>query len=52
MAGAEDPKVQSMVVRFPVAIHARLKERAAEEDLTMAQLIRKIVREYLEKAKS
>lgn len=41
--------MQSMVVRFPRAIHARLKELAAEEDLKMAQLIRKIVRQYLEK---
>jgi hypothetical protein len=40
-----------MVIRFPVDIHASLKERASEEDLTMAQLVRKAVREYLEAAK-
>ncbi len=42
---------QSMVVRLPVEIHTSLKERADAEDLTMAQLIRKAIREYLEAAK-
>ena len=40
-----------MVIRLPVDLHASLKERAADEDLTMAQLIRKVIRQYLEGAK-
>jgi predicted HicB family RNase H-like nuclease len=39
--------VQSMVVRLPVDLHQEAKRRASEEDLSLAQVIRRALRAYL-----
>ena len=43
-----DPNVQHLVVRLPVTIHEELKAKAVEEDLSVAQVVRRAVKRYLE----
>ncbi len=40
--------IQPLVVRMPLDLHQAVKERAQEDDLTMAQLVRHAVRNYLD----
>ena len=40
-------EVQPLVVRLPVDMHAELKERARDDDLSMSQVVRRAIREYL-----
>jgi predicted transcriptional regulator len=44
------PETRELVVRLPADLHARLKERAEEEDRSTAATIRVALRRYLEKA--
>jgi predicted HicB family RNase H-like nuclease len=43
-----NPDVQAMLIRMPKALHAAAKKRAEEEDLTLVQLVRRAIRQYLE----
>jgi predicted HicB family RNase H-like nuclease len=38
----------NVAIRFPIELHERSKKRAAAEDLSLSQLIRKLLRDYLE----
>jgi predicted DNA-binding protein len=40
-------KMEQVLVRMPPDLHRRLKERAAEDERTMAQAVRYAVRLYL-----
>ncbi len=46
---AEDPRssVQPLIVRLPSELHTAIKERAASDDLSMSQLVRRALRDYL-----
>jgi predicted HicB family RNase H-like nuclease len=39
--------VQSMVVRLPVELHQEAKQRASDEDMSLAQIIRRALKQYL-----
>ncbi len=45
-------EVQSLVVRLPAEMHAELKARSQEDDLTMSQVVRRAVKEYLNSQRS
>jgi len=49
-AKGPDPKqeLQPVVIRLPVEMHQQLKDRAAEEERTMAQTVRRALKRYLE----
>lgn len=40
-------EVQPLVVRLPADMHAKLKERARDDDLSMSQVVRRAIRQYL-----
>lgn len=40
-----------MVIEIPDELHARLKRQAHAEDRPLAQIVRELVKEYLEKKK-
>lgn len=40
-------QLKQVLVRMPDDLHEAIKDRAASEDLSMAQAIRRAVREYL-----
>ena len=39
--------VVNVAIRFPTDLHEQVKRRAAEEDLSLAQLLRRLARNYL-----
>jgi hypothetical protein len=47
----EERGIQPLVVRMPLDLHQAVKERAQEDDLTMAQLVRHAVRDYLDQGR-
>jgi predicted DNA-binding protein len=51
MADTDRPRnSQQVVIQMPPELHQQIKNRAAHEDLSMAQTIRRAIREYLEPA--
>lgn len=42
------PVFQQVIVRMPPELHQAIKDRAAAEDRTMSQAVRRAVRHYLE----
>lgn len=44
---ATQEEMQSLVVRIPAEMHAELKSRSQEDDLSMSQVVRRAVRQYL-----
>jgi hypothetical protein len=48
MARSVPEDIQSLVVRLPLEMHAELKVRAREDDLSMSQVVRRALRDYLQ----
>lgn len=44
--------IVNVAVRFPADMHEEMKQRAAEEDLTLSQLLRRLARNYLSSRES
>lgn len=44
---ADTKTLRPMLVRLPPDLHQEAKQRAADEDLSVAQVIRRALREYL-----
>ncbi len=42
-----DEDVVNVAIRFPVDLHDQVKRRAANEDLSLSQLVRRVMRGYL-----
>lgn len=40
-----------MVIELPDELHARIKKQARDEDRPLAQIVRELIKEYLEKKK-
>jgi hypothetical protein len=45
-----DEDIVNVAVRFPTGLHEEAKRQAATEDLTLSQLIRRVMRGYLDGA--
>jgi hypothetical protein len=45
---SDRPQLQPTVVRLPADLHQAVRERSARDDRTMAQTIRRAVRQYLD----
>jgi len=43
-----DDDVVNVAIRFPIGLHEQAKQRAANEDLTLSQLVRRVLRGYLD----
>jgi Arc/MetJ-type ribon-helix-helix transcriptional regulator len=41
--------LQLCTIRLPLELHAEIKERAAELDLSMSQAVRRAIRQWLDK---
>ncbi len=46
-----DESVVNVVVRFPIDLHSKTKQAAESDDLSLSQLVRRAVRQYLDAAK-
>lgn len=42
--------VKLVTVRVPAALHEKVKAKAAREDVTMSQIVRKALREFVKDA--
>jgi hypothetical protein len=42
-----DPTIVNVAIRVPKDLHAQARQQAAQEDLTLSQLVRRLVRDYL-----
>jgi predicted HicB family RNase H-like nuclease len=47
MAQRSGSTMRQVVLQMPPELHEEIKSRAAEEDLSMAQAIRRAIRNYL-----
>jgi predicted HicB family RNase H-like nuclease len=47
MARNSESDQQQLIVRMPVELHSAVRDRADADDLTMAQLVRRALRDYL-----
>lgn len=50
-AEVSDRRLQPMYVRLPIEMHDAVKQQSMREDRTMAQMIRRAIRLYLEQVK-
>ena len=51
MAREQPQEHQQLIVRMPAELHAAIRDQADADDMTMAQLVRRALREYLERAR-
>ena len=47
LAQAPDQQQQQLIVRMPSELHSAVRHRADTDDLTMAQVVRRALRQYL-----
>jgi predicted HicB family RNase H-like nuclease len=44
----ENEEIVNVAIRFPTDLHEQAKRLAAREDLTLSQLVRRVLRGYLD----